>query len=242
VKNRIVTITIVAAVIALTFLFWPWEEPSTAGSASQPDQPFSRSAPQSTAAAQVVEPSIFNPPAATIAPPTEAEDAYLGETFNVNAAGVLIVDRRAQVTLEQLYALYTPEQQAQRLRELEQTLPRAAHSRVSELLEQYKQYSVAAKQNFPPGAAPANEDDALVQLEGLSALRVAHFGQDAAQGLFGEDEKINRQLLTLMRLEKDESLTVEERAEQAQVLLSTMPDIAAIEKRNRESSVAAASN
>lgn len=170
----------------------------------------------------------------TAAASTEAEDDYLGETFNVDANGNLVVDRRAQVTLEKLYALYTPEQQTQRLQELEQTLSPAAHRRVTELLQQFKNYSVAAKQNFPPDSTPASEDDALVQLDGLSALRAAHFGSDAAKGLYGEEETLNRQLIALMRLEKDASLTMDEKAQRAQALILTTPELAAIEKRNRE--------
>jgi lipase chaperone LimK len=181
-------------------------------------------------------PSILMPAnEAPTAPMTQEEEDYLGEKFNVDANGNLVVDVRARNTLEKLYALYTPEQQAQRLQELSQELSPAAYSRAADLLERWKEYSMAAKHNFPPGTPLANEDEALVQLESMSALRVAHFGADAAKGMFSAEEKLNRQLIGLMRLEKDESLTMEEKAQRAQKLISTSPDLAAIEKRNRES-------
>jgi hypothetical protein len=45
-----------------------------------------------------------------------------------------------------------------------------------ELLEHYDNYQQAQKQAYPPGVAPATEEAALAELDGLHALRVAHFG------------------------------------------------------------------
>jgi len=52
----------------------------------------------------------------------------------------------------------------------------------------------------------------------LHALRVAHFGPVIARALYGEEEAESRQLVELMRLEKDQSLTLEEKAVRAQQL------------------------
>ena len=67
----------------------------------------------------------------------------------------------------------------------------------------------------------------------MHALRVAHFGPIIARALYGEEEAVSRQLIELMRLEKDQSLTLEEKAARAQQLRDAMPEIAEIERRNR---------
>ena len=54
------------------------------------------------------------------------------------------------------------------------------------------------------------------------ALRVAHFGEDSAKKLYGAEEELTRSLLELMRQEKDQSLTMEEKAARAQRLRDTM--------------------
>jgi lipase chaperone LimK len=51
--------------------------------------------------------------------------------------------------------------------------------------------------------------------------------------LYGEEEAVSRQLIELMRLEKDQSLTLEEKAARAQQLRDAMPEISDIERRNR---------
>ena len=51
---------------------------------------------------------------------------------------------------------------------------------------------------------------------------IAHFGQVVARALYGEEEAVSRQLVELMRLEKDQSLTMEEKAVRAQQLRDSM--------------------
>jgi len=51
---------------------------------------------------------------------------------------------------------------------------------------------------------------------------VAHFGPLVARALYGEEEATSRQLVELMRLEKDQSLTLEEKAARAQQLHDSM--------------------
>jgi hypothetical protein len=237
VKNRIVLAGIVV-VAAAAIALWLWPQPATETVAESTPGPAATSpfsAAPGAPAAESTAPSIFTPGDLPPGPMTQEEEEYLGEKFNLDAKGNLVMDVRARNTLEKLYALYTPEQQAQRLQELSQELPPAAYGRVVELLERWKEFSVATKQALPPGEPVSSAEEALVQLETLSSLRVTHFGQEAAQGMFGEEEKLNRQLLALMRLEKDESLTMEEKAQRAQELISKSPALADIEKRNRES-------
>jgi hypothetical protein len=237
VKNRIALASIVV-VAAAAIALWLWPQPATetvaeTTTALPVTSPFNV-APR-TPAAEDPAPSIFTPGELPPGPMTQEEEEYLGEKFNVDDKGNLIVDVRARNTLEKLYALYTPEQQAQRLQELSQELPPAAYGRVAELLERWKEFNVATKQALPPGEPVSSAEEALVQLETLSALRITHFGQEAAKGMFGDEERLNHQLIALMRLEKDESLTMEEKAVRAQELISKSPDLAAIEQRNRES-------
>jgi hypothetical protein len=239
VKNKVAFIGIAVLIAAAAGLWlWPIDAPETTAQATSQSvvaSPFS-AAPQSAGAAAQPQSSVFLPADETRSDAmTPEEEDYLGEKFNVDANGKLLTDVRARNTLEKLYALYTPEQQAQRLQELSQELPPAAYAREAELLERYKEYSVATKQALPPGEPISSAEDALVQLETLSALRVTHFGADAAKGMFGDEERLNHQLIALMRLEKDESLTMEEKAQRAQALISKLPDLAAIEQRNRES-------
>jgi hypothetical protein len=66
--------------------------------------------------------------------------------------------------------------------------------------------------------SPATEEAALAELDGLHALRTAHFGTVIARALYGEEEAVTRQLIELLRLEKDQCLTLEEKAERAQQL------------------------
>jgi lipase chaperone LimK len=238
VNNKVAVIGIAVLTVAgVSMWLWPSNVPETTSEqASQPTAtpPFNAT-PDSIGPTAQPEPSSFMADETPPGSMTQEEEDYLGETFNVDATGNLLTDVRARNTLEKLYALYTPEQQAQRLQELSQELSPAAYARVAELLERYKEYSVAAKQALPPDEPVSSAEEALVQLETLSSLRVAHFGADAAKGMFGDEERLNHQLIALMRLEKDESLTMEEKAQRAQALISSSPDLADIEKRNRES-------
>lgn len=237
VKNRIVLAAIAAAAAAIALWLWPQPATETLTETTRPPATASppSAAPAATSAPAGPAPYLFTPADELPGVMTQEEEDYVGEKFNVDAAGKLVLDVRARNTLEKLYALYTPEQQAQRLQELAQELPPAAYSRVADLLDRWKEYSTAAKHALPPGEPVTSAEEALVQLETLTSLRSAHFGADAAQGMFGDEEKLNRQLIALMRLEKDESLTMEEKAQRAQALISSSPDLAAIEQRNRES-------
>ena len=56
-----------------------------------------------------------------------------------------------------------------------------------------------------------------------SASLNATAGPVVARALYGEEEASSRQLIELMRLEKDQSLTMEEKAARAQRLRDSMP-------------------
>jgi lipase chaperone protein len=140
------------------------------------------------------------------------------KTFRVNAAGRLVFDEQTRLNMEALFARTERDHLAEAKQQAVELLPAAAGAEAAELLEHYDNYQQAQKQAYPPGVAPATEEAAMAELDGLHALRVAHFGPVIARALYGEEEAASRQLVELMRVEKDQSLTMEEKAERAQQL------------------------
>jgi hypothetical protein len=140
------------------------------------------------------------------------------KTFRVNAAGRLVLDEQTRLNMEALFARTEREHLAEAKQQAIEPLPTAAAAEAAELLEHYDNYQQAQKQAYPPGVAPATEEAAMAELDGLHALRAAHFGPVIARALYGEEEAVSRQLVELMRVEKDQSLTMEEKAERAQQL------------------------
>jgi hypothetical protein len=145
------------------------------------------------------------------------------KTFRVNASGRLMLDEQTRLNMEALFARSDRDRLAEAKRQAIDPLPAAAGAQAAELLEQYDNYQQAQRQAYPPGVAPPTEEAALAELDGLHALRVAHFGPVVARALYGEEEASSRQLIELMRLEKDQSLTMEEKAARAQQLRDSMP-------------------
>lgn len=153
--------------------------------------------------------------------------------FAADAAGNLILSERTRLNVEKLSALYSAEERAQRLAIVEQVLPATAYRQLVELTESYRNLTLAARQQLPPGVAPASVEDAITQHELLHSLRVAHLGAAATDALFGEEERINRRLLDFMSLEQHEGMTLHEKAEKAQQLLLQSPELVAAYEKNR---------
>ena len=145
------------------------------------------------------------------------------KTFRINASGRLVLDEPTRLNMEALFARTDRDRLPEAKQQAIDPLPAAAGSQAAELLEQYDNYQQAQRQAYPPGVAPPTEEAALAELDGLHALRVAHFGPVVARALYGEEEASSRQLIELMRLEKDQSLTMEEKAARAQQLRDSMP-------------------
>jgi hypothetical protein len=140
------------------------------------------------------------------------------KTFHINASGRLLIDEETRLNVEALFARTERDHLEEAKQQAIEPLPAAAREQAAELLEHYDNYQQAQKQTYPPGVAPATEEAALAELDGLHSLRVAHFGPVVARALYGEDEAVSRHLVELMRLEKDQSLTMEEKAARAQQL------------------------
>lgn len=140
------------------------------------------------------------------------------KTFHINASGRLLIDQETRLNMEALFARTDREHLQEAKEQAVELLPAAARAQAVELLDQYDNYQQAQKQAYPPGVAPATEEAALAELDGLHSLRAAHFGPVVARALYGEEEAVSRNLVELMRLEKDQSLTAEEKAERARQL------------------------
>jgi hypothetical protein len=162
------------------------------------------------------------PAAASAAPDAEGPELVTAQsndkTFRVNDSARLILDEQTRLNMEALFARSERDRLAEAKQQAVEPLPAAAGAQAAELLEHYDNYQQAQRQAYPPGVAPATEEAALAELDGLHALRAAHFGPIVAGALYGEEEAVSRQLIELMRLEKDQSLTLEEKAARAQQL------------------------
>ena len=157
------------------------------------------------------------------AAPEETVTAQTNDkTFRVNDSDRLVLDQQTRLNMEALFARTEREHLEEAKQQAIGPLPAAAAAQAREVLDQYDHYQQAQRQAYPPGVAPPTEESALAELDGLHALRVAHFGPVVARALYGEEEAMSRQLIELMRLEKDQSLTMEEKAARAQQLHDQM--------------------
>ncbi len=147
--------------------------------------------------------------------------------FHADSAGKLVTNATTRGEMERLFALNTPQEARAQLHQIEKGLPPAAARELNDLYTRYAQYSTALHQAFPPGVAPANETEALKQLDGLHALRVEHFGAETANALYGAEEQTARQLIELMRAQNDPKLSLEQKAQLAQDAMSKLPPSAA---------------
>lgn len=163
------------------------------------------------------------------------EDSNEGDgAFRTDAAGELVVDEQTRLNLEALIARNGSRALDAEVREQTEHLSPGASREAEELFQKFLQYQEAQRQTYPPGDAPLTADDAVRELEGLHALREAHFGPELAQRLYGSEEAIAREMIEVMRIENDQSLTAEEKLERAQALRARLPGVAAIERSNRE--------
>ena len=147
----------------------------------------------------------------------KAAPADSTESFQADAAGQLVTNEQTRLNVERLVALNSSGEMRRKLEELQDSLPAPAARSLADLVERYMNYMQVARQTFPPGQAPSSEQDALTQISTLHALRAQYFGPEAAQAMYGAEEEAQRELLELMKLQKDPNLTLQERAERAQV-------------------------
>lgn len=207
-------VAVAGACLLGALAFVAWQHPQPSGAAAEPAgavfpwaaTPVSREAAASAATAPAAAASVAL--AAVGSPPAGA--------FRTDAQGKLVVDTALRLRAEELLALHDGAGLAARLDAELAALPPAAAVRARELVTRLEGYQAAQRAAFPPGEAPLVPEEGLAQLDAMQALRVSHFGADAAQRLFGEDDAVARRLLQLMRDETDASLNMAQKAMRAQ--------------------------
>lgn len=153
-------------------------------------------------------------------------DEELYSLFAVDRRGNLVTDVQARLSIEQLTALNTPEQLRMKLERLAVILPPRAYSQLVHLIDSYNRYIAAVKEVYPPGKELTTVEEAVAQLEGLHALRVRYFGARVAEAFYGAEERHARKLFELMAMEADDSLTLEQKAEKALMMMQQNPELA----------------
>jgi len=232
-SSLIIAGAVAAVVVTALLLFRKTDEPMVEASLQAATKPESAPEPLAPSQADVSTPYAEStkdvvPPAKTAEPAPEDLSEETQIRFQADDKGRMVNSERARLNLEKLYALYTPAERQQKLEELQATLPAAAARDLADMMERYINYDAAQKQTFPPGSDLASPEEGLNVIDGMHNLRVQYFGADAANSMFGKEEKIQRELLRLMSLEKDGSMTIEEKAERAQAMYQNqMPETAA---------------
>ncbi|MBM0104688.1 hypothetical protein JM946_08015 [Steroidobacter sp. S1-65] len=230
-RNLISAVLVAAAVGVAASWWWRADVPKTTESLPLRDQP--APAPTVTAKAEQDvaerEPNMDAATSGTAATTSEQTGSPAKtdpeQPFRVDSAGKLVVDEQTRLNMEALFAQTDAADLGEAQQKITQQLPAAAAAEAVRLLERYDNYSKAQRQAYPPGVAPATEEAALAELEGLHALRVAHFGPETAMALYGKEEALTRSLIELMRVEKDQGLTMEEKAARAQQLYDSRPEL-----------------
>jgi len=202
-----------------TIIWWLRADVPQAAETRIEAEPPATNAPAATPAAKPADVmNVPEPQPSVLAAQTTAAKTDGKNPFRVDASGQLVLDEQTRLNMEALFAQTDRADLADAQRSATAKLPPAAAAEAAVLLERYDNYSQDQRQSYPPGVAPVTEEAALAELEGLHALRVAHFGPEVATAFYATEEQLTRSLLDLMRLEKDQSLTLQEKAERAQKL------------------------
>jgi lipase chaperone LimK len=233
---------ILVAVVVLTTFLYTADQPSVVALVAKVQFEAPTLAVTSIVPSSSATPATAPPESVALASSREViagQEASDTVVFKVDTKGRIVTDEAARINIEKLFALNTTEALARKQRVLEESLPANAARELADLVDRYTNYAVAQRQTLPPGQEPASAAEGLTQIDVLHGLRVQYFGAAAAEGFFGEEEKIQRELLQLMSLEKDQSLTLAEKADKAQALYKNLPVIAAAEARGQREADAA---
>lgn len=220
-RSRMIGMVCLIVALGAAIVWWVrLDVPQPAGTRAPNAQPAAPTASEEMKANPAEVPHTADPEAAALMPASEAPPAKTDgkNPFRVDSTGKLVLDEQTRLNMEALFAQTDRAELPEAQQDATAKLPPAAATEATALLERYDNYSKAQRQSYPPGIPPTTEEAALAELDGLHALRVAHFGPDIAKALYGAEEEITRSLIDLMRLEKDQSLTLQEKAERAQKL------------------------
>lgn len=168
------------------------------------------------------------PPAAPQAPPLPATAALppgAGASGARSATGIfesddqgrLVVDERMRLAVERLVGMHPADALPALVESEVRGLPPAAAQAARELALRFDEYQAAQRAAFTPGQAPLVPQEGLAELDALVALRTSYFGADAARRMFGADEAVARRLLQLMAEDQATNLSMEQKAQRAQL-------------------------
>jgi len=214
-KNWLITAALAGA---LALGGWWWRDQGTPHNTSQATDStpalFSRTVPVGTpssgaAASGLPAPDDQRPTASPL-------DSMIPPSFRANSNGNLVIDPQTRVDVERVHALYQRDEALQKLDALSSGMPAKAQRELKDLYQQYAQYAQAVTQTYPPGLSLGTIDEARAQLKGLHELRQQYFGVEGAQAMFEQEEETSARLLALMSQNQDASLSLQEKAEQAQ--------------------------
>jgi len=218
-KKRLFLVLLVLLIIGAATAYWFRDKPMEQSENKATSTQASVSKPSDTPAGKTT--GLFNMSWFSVAKEEDnKEDIY--KMFQADERGNLILNKNTRHNIEELYALNTQEELDGKLQKISTVLPSTAYRELVNLIDYFDKYLRDIKRTYPPEAAPSNVEQALEQLQAMHALRVKHFGSDAAEALFSEDEKTNRQLLELMLKDNDKNASMEEKAERAQKALLKM--------------------
>jgi hypothetical protein len=147
--------------------------------------------------------------------------------FQADERDNLVLNENTRLNIEKLYALNTPEELAEKMQKLSAVLPGPAYRQVVNLTDYFEKYTRNMKEIYPPDVQPATLEEVLERFRGMHDLRLSYFGADVASAFYAKEEKQSLQLLYLMAIEKDEGISLDEKARRAQQLLQTNPELAA---------------
>ncbi len=157
--------------------------------------------------------------------PTSLQGTEADGALRVDASGHLVLSADVRLLFD-YYLSATGEDppeviRARILAALKAKLPPGAVEEAVRLLDDYLAYREATRTlQVPSGSTP---EDLGGRLEALRRLRREHMGEVAAEAFFGAEEQLDSVALERMRLEKDGSLTPEERARRISALEERLP-------------------
>ena len=147
-------------------------------------------------------------------------------SFSASPRGHLTLNAQTHANIERLLLSGTPRAVQTQLQDVSRDLPDTAIKELRDLVSKFQNYTTALSQSMPPGNEVATEHEAMKQLEQLEQLhnlRASYLGAETAHALFGEEEAMSRYMLAMAQLERDPSLTLQQKSERAQEALSKLP-------------------
>ena len=238
-RSGLVAVLIAAGVSVLVFLGSQWAEPTPSGAEAR--------VPRASDAG-ALDPSRLSPfgdmpwSNGSVTPrPASSTGWWLGAggpirdeiasplstveapSFSADPRGNLALNAQTHASIERLLLSGSPQAVQAQLAAVSRDLPGTATQELQDLVTRFQKYTTALTQSIPPGNSIATEQEALKQLEQLHNLRVSYFGEDTARALYAGEEAMTRHILAMAEMEKDPSLTLQQKAERAQESLSKLP-------------------